>query len=68
MPTAKALLSGILIHLPGTTHQGTTGDVAVDHYHRFLEDVALDGGNGFAKLSLLYFMARLLPTGRGRGE
>ena len=27
-------------HLPGTTYQGTNGDVAVDHYHRFSEDVA----------------------------
>lgn len=31
----------IYSHLPGTTFEGTTGDIAVDHYHRFREDVAL---------------------------
>ncbi|HAD40857.1 MAG TPA: aryl-phospho-beta-D-glucosidase, partial [Plesiomonas shigelloides] len=27
--------------IPGTTFQGSNGDVAVDHYHRMEEDVAL---------------------------
>ena len=31
----------IYSHQPGTTFQGTNGDIAVDHYHRFREDVAL---------------------------
>ena len=26
--------------IPGKTFKGTTGDVAVDHYHRYKEDVA----------------------------
>jgi beta-glucosidase len=28
-------------HTPGKTHDGDTGDVATDHYHRYPEDVAL---------------------------
>ena len=27
--------------IPGKTFQGTNGDVAADHYHRYLEDIAL---------------------------
>ncbi|MGZ7234587.1 family 1 glycosylhydrolase, partial [Streptococcus pyogenes] len=29
------------VRIPGTTFKGTTGDIAVDHYHRYKEDVAL---------------------------
>ena len=29
------------VRIPGKTFKGTNGDVAVDHYHRFKEDVAL---------------------------
>ena len=29
------------VRLPGKTFKETTGDLAVDHYHRFKEDVAL---------------------------
>ena len=28
-------------HLPGKTFEGTNGDIACDHYHRYKEDVAL---------------------------
>lgn len=28
-------------HTPGNTHQGQTGDVAADHYHRWPQDIAL---------------------------
>ena len=27
--------------VPGNTFKGTNGDVAIDHYHRYKEDVAL---------------------------
>ncbi len=47
----------IYSHLPGTTFEGTTGDIAVDHYHRFREDVALMGRDGPAKLSILHLLA-----------
>ena len=29
------------VKIPGKTFKGTTGDVAVDHYHRYKEDVKL---------------------------
>lgn len=29
------------VRIPGKTFQGTTGDKAVDHYHRYKEDVKL---------------------------
>src|SRR3954469_22161985 len=32
--------------VPGTIADGSTGDVACDHYHRFAEDVALMAGLG----------------------
>lgn len=31
---------------PGRTFKGTTGQVAVDHYHRYKEDVALMAEQG----------------------
>ncbi|VEB08455.1 6-phospho-beta-glucosidase A [Klebsiella pneumoniae] len=47
----------IYSHLPGTTFEGTTGDIAVDHYHRFREDVALMAEMGLQKLSILHLLA-----------
>ena len=29
------------VRIPGKTFKGTNGDLAVDHYHRFKEDIAL---------------------------
>ncbi|MFL6682537.1 MAG: family 1 glycosylhydrolase, partial [Burkholderiaceae bacterium] len=34
-------------HTPGKTHEGDTGDVACDHYHRYEQDVALLADLGF---------------------
>ena len=28
-------------HIPGKTHNGDTGDVADDYYHRYKEDIGL---------------------------
>lgn len=28
------------VRIPGKTYKATTGDVAVDHYHRYKEDIA----------------------------
>ena len=33
---------------PGRVHAGHTGDVACDHYHRYVEDVALMADLGLA--------------------
>ncbi len=56
----------IYSHLPGTTFEGTTGDIAVDHYHRFREDVALMAEMGLAKLSILHLLAPCCPPGAVR--
>ncbi|HIY19472.1 MAG TPA: family 1 glycosylhydrolase, partial [Candidatus Blautia avistercoris] len=29
------------VRIPGKTYKATTGDTAVDHYHRYKEDIAL---------------------------
>lgn len=52
-------------HLPGTTYNGTNGDVAVDHYHRFREDVALMAELGLKSYRFSISWPRLLPEGRG---
>ena len=52
-------------HTPGKTHDGDTGDVTDDHYHRYEEDVRLmaDLGTGWYRFSLAW--PRLQPDGRG---
>ncbi|WP_253943823.1 GH1 family beta-glucosidase [Nocardioides marmotae] len=52
-------------HTAGRINDGSTGDVACDHYHRFPEDVALmkDLGVGGYRLSLSW--SRIQPTGAG---
>ncbi|MGZ4455182.1 MAG: GH1 family beta-glucosidase [Nocardioides sp.] len=50
---------------PGAIHDGSTGAVACDHYHRFPEDVALmkELGTGGYRFSLSW--PRIQPTGAG---
>ena len=50
---------------PGATHEGHTGDVAADHYHRMHDDVALmaDLGLGAYRFSIAW--PRILPEGTG---
>ncbi|RKQ38036.1 GH1 family beta-glucosidase [Enterobacter sp. R1(2018)] len=55
----------VFAHQPGTTFQGTNGDVAVDHYHRFREDVALMAEQGLQSYRFSISWPRLLPQGRG---
>ncbi|WP_431727582.1 GH1 family beta-glucosidase [Verrucosispora sp. TAA-831] len=52
-------------HSPGRILDGSTGDVACDHYHRYAEDVALmaDLGVGAYRFSVAW--PRVLPTGTG---
>jgi len=51
---------------PGKTHQGETGEIACDHYHRYREDVALmrDLGVGAYRFSLSW--PRIIPLGTGK--
>ncbi len=50
---------------PGTTFMGSHGDVAVDHYHRLDEDVALMAEAGLKAYRFSVSWPRVLPLGRG---
>jgi beta-glucosidase len=51
--------------LPGRVHHGDTGDIAVDHFHRFREDVALMKELGLEAYRFSLSWPRIQPTGRG---
>jgi beta-glucosidase len=55
-------------HTPGKTFQGHTGDVAVEHYTRYPEDVALMGELGLSAYRFSVAWSRVLPEGTGRVE
>ncbi|WP_324650046.1 GH1 family beta-glucosidase [Georgenia sp. H159] len=52
-------------HTPGRVLGGDTGDVAVDHYHRWREDVALMSDLGVQAYRLSISWPRVQPGGRG---
>ncbi|MDX3524572.1 GH1 family beta-glucosidase [Streptomyces scabiei] len=52
-------------HTPGKTDGGDTGDIAVDHYHRYRDDVALMAGLGLNSYRFSMSWSRVQPTGRG---
>ncbi|GAA4918538.1 GH1 family beta-glucosidase [Streptomyces coeruleoprunus] len=52
-------------HTPGKVFGGHTGDVAVDHYHRFRDDVRLMKDLGLSAYRFSVSWSRVQPTGRG---
>ncbi|MFG2088103.1 MULTISPECIES: GH1 family beta-glucosidase [unclassified Spirillospora] len=50
---------------PGKVLGGDTGDVAVDHYHRFPEDVALMSDLGLTAYRFSISWSRVQPSGTG---
>ncbi|RDI96294.1 beta-glucosidase [Meiothermus sp. QL-1] len=52
-------------HTPGKTHGGETGDVACDHYHRYLEDIALMRALGVNAYRFSLAWPRVFPEGQG---
>lgn len=52
-------------HMPGKVHHGDTGDVACDHYHRYLEDIALMQRLGISEYRFSTAWPRILPQGTG---
>lgn len=51
--------------IEGTTFKGTNGDVAVDHYNRYKEDVALMKELGLKAYRFSISWARIFPKGKG---
>ncbi|MEU6007988.1 GH1 family beta-glucosidase [Streptomyces sp. NPDC047453] len=52
-------------HTPGKTAGGETGDIAVDHYHRYRDDVAMMADLGLNAYRFSISWPRVQPTGRG---
>jgi beta-glucosidase len=50
---------------PGKVHAGHTGDVACDHYHRYVDDVALMADLGLASYRYSIAWPRIQPDGTG---
>lgn len=53
------------VEIPGKTFKETTGEVAVDHYHRYKEDIALMAEMGLETYRFSIAWARIFPEGRG---
>ncbi|CAI0468208.1 unnamed protein product [Linum tenue] len=54
----------VFTHTPGNIADGTTGDIAVDHYNRYLEDLDLMSYLGVNSYRFSISWARILPKGR----
>ena len=52
--------------LPGRVANGETGDVACDHYHRYVEDLDLMAGLGLKLYRFSISWPRLVPAGKGK--
>jgi len=53
------------VRIPGKTYQATTGDKAVDHYHRYKEDIRLMAEMGLKTYRFSISWPRIYPNGRG---
>ena len=49
----------------GRIHNGDTGAIACDHYHRYPEDIALMQGLGIDAYRFSFSWSRIQPTGKG---
>jgi len=54
------------VHQPGRIERGETADVAVDHYHRYPEDIALMEELGLPAYCFSVSWPRVLPEGTGK--
>jgi beta-glucosidase len=52
--------------LPGRVANGETGDVACDHYHRYVEDLDLMASIGIRLYRFSIAWPRLVPDGKGK--
>lgn len=53
------------VKIPGKTFKETTGEVAVDHYHRYKEDVQLMAEQGLKAYRFSVAWSRVIPDGDG---
>jgi beta-glucosidase len=53
-------------HTPGKTHNGDTGDLADDSYHRYKEDVQLLKALGVQTYRFSISWSRVFPEGKGK--
>ena len=53
------------VRIPGKTFKGTNGDLAVDHYHHYKEDVRLMAEMGLKTYRFSIAWARIYPNGNG---
>ena len=51
--------------MPGTVKDRSNGDVAIDHYHRFREDIRLMAKMGIRNYRFSISWGRILPDGTG---
>lgn len=54
------------VHQSGRVLDGSTGDVACDHYHRYLEDITLMRELGVDAYRFSFSWSRIQPGGKGR--
>jgi beta-glucosidase len=54
------------VRVPGRIRNEATGDVACDHFHRYLDDVKLMKGLKLKAYRFSLSWPRILPTGKGR--
>ncbi len=52
-------------HTPGNVIDGSNGDVACDHYHRWADDITLMKSLGLQAYRFSIAWSRILPNGRG---
>lgn len=50
--------------IPGKTHNGETGEIACDHYHKFEEDIQLMKNMGIKAYRFSISWPRVMPTGK----
>ncbi len=52
-------------HIPGNTFKDTNGDVAIDFYHKYAEDIKLMAEMGLKAYRFSISWPRVLPNGKG---